>query len=111
MCFVCGSEENLVQFEFGLAKTRTQRNWGETAASAILSAVSLPLTGFGLIRLPGKSTQTSVFTLRFTACSRCASKNLDYSFHPWFPIIFDYGYNRFIPPQEIEFLKSRSLLK
>lgn len=111
MCLICGAEDSLVLIDFGLAKTKTRRNWSDTVSSVVVSAVSLPLVGLGLIRLPGKTTQTSMFTLRFTACVKCASQNIDYSFHPWFPILFDYGYNQFISPQELAILKAQSHVK
>ncbi|MGB7549203.1 MAG: hypothetical protein WBM14_15800 [Terracidiphilus sp.] len=110
-CLLCGVADDLVYIDFGFAKTKTGRNWSETVASVIMSAVSLPLGGFGLIRLPGKTTQTSMFTLRFPACAECASEDIDYTFHPWFPILFDYGYNHFISPEEIVILKAQSSSK
>jgi hypothetical protein len=105
---MCSAANDLVYVDFGLARTKTRRDWNDTIASVILSAVSLPLGGFGLIRLPGKTTKTSMFTLRLAACSDCASQFVDYSLHPWFPILFEYGYDEFISPEEIIAYKARA---
>jgi hypothetical protein len=49
-----------------------------------------------------------MFTLRLAACSDCASQFVDYSLHPWFPILFEYGYDEFISPEEIIAYKARA---
>jgi len=107
-CLICSSANDLVSIDFGLAKTKTGRDWNDTVASVVVSAVSLPLGGFGRLILPRKSTRTTLFTLRFTACANCASEDLDYSLHPWFDILVDYGYNQFLSPGEMLTRKART---
>lgn len=100
-CLVCSRIDNLVFIDFGLSRTKKGRKWNETIASVVVSAVSIPLGGFGLIRLPGKTSETIMFPMRFTACKACVSDDLDYSLHPWFDLLWDYGFNQFICPEEM----------
>jgi hypothetical protein len=100
-CLVCSAVDDLVHIDFGLAKVKKSRKWNETIASLIFSAISVPLGGYGLIRIPGKSTETEMFTLRLLLCRNCFSEYPDYSLHPWFSILWEYGYNQFVSPAEI----------
>jgi hypothetical protein len=104
-CVICSTNGELALFDFGLARIKVTRNWTETIASAAVSAVSLPLIGFGMVRLPGKTTTTRMFKLRMALCEECLSECCggfpDPSIHPWFPILWEYGYRQVVPSQAI----------
>jgi hypothetical protein len=102
-CLVCLRVDNLVFVDFGLSRTKRGRKWNETIASVLISSISVPLGGFGLIRLPGKTSETIMFPMRFTVCKTCISEDMDYSLHPWFDLLWDYGFNQFVCPEEITF--------
>ena len=54
-CHGCGRTEGLKGYNFGLAKVLSaKRDWTEIAASVALSAISVPLVGLGMIKIPGK---------------------------------------------------------
>lgn len=111
-CHSCLAETGLLKLDFGLAMIKTGRNWQETIASVAISAISLPLGGIGLIKLPSKNTEIDVLPLEFHICLDCFeeigdARKIDFSLHPWFGLLWDYGYNRFITPSEIENYKSK----
>lgn len=102
-CVICSTNGELAFFDFGLARVKVARNWTETIASAAVSAVSLPLVGVGMVRLPGKTTTTSMFKLRMALCEECLLECCggfpDPSIHPWFPILWEHGYRHIVPSQ------------
>jgi hypothetical protein len=91
-CHKCSADEELIQVDFGLAMVRTGRNWPETVASVVFSAVSLSLGGYGIIRLPRKRTEVDVIPLKFYICFDCFAagidlQNIEFSLHPWFHLL------------------------
>lgn len=82
-CHKCGSPDKVHSWEFGLGRaTSSSRSWSGTALSAALSAITVPLTGFGVLQLPGKKTTFSVLRLRLTLCDSCWRNREGYSCHP-----------------------------
>ena len=101
-CLICTSSYRLAAFDFGLAKVKVARDWTATIASAAISAVAIPLVGFGAVRLPDKTTGIRMYKLRITLCEECLSELAksvpDPSIHPWFWILWDHGYTTLVSP-------------
>jgi hypothetical protein len=105
-CHSCGKRENLTSFQFGLAKPlSTERDWRMTAASVLVSAVSVPLVGFGVLQLPGKKTNMRVMRLRLVLCRVCWTARKGYALHPWWAIAQESGYTVFITAEELSTLQ------
>lgn len=105
-CSVCSAKDNLTYINFGLGMLKTGRRWKETFLSAAVSAVSLPLVGMGKLILPTKLSSIRVIPLFLAVCSKCISGEPDFTKHPCFSILWDYGFNKFIPTNELpKFLK------
>lgn len=100
-CQECGRKEHLSYFDFGLAKFAAKREWSDTAISAALSALTVPLFGMGMIRLPGKSERYSVMRLSLVLCEVCLSAGATYTSHPWYKVLWSYGYIEFIHPDQL----------
>jgi hypothetical protein len=100
-CYACSSGKGLVYIDFGLGMAETGRKWKEAILSGIVSAVSLPLTGVGKLILPTKKRGIRVIRLRLAVCTECVTAEPDFTEHPWFQILWEYGFNEFIPPNEL----------
>lgn len=101
-CHKCGAAGGLKAWDFGLGKiVTTKRAWGETAISAALSAVTVPLTGYGMLRLPGKKTRFSVVRLRLVLCDTCLRNQAGYSSHPFWEEANRLGYTEFFDQTEL----------
>jgi hypothetical protein len=71
-CHYCGAADGLTKFDFGLmCPKKSSWNWGEAAASLVLSAALLPMLGGGVVRLPGKSFRGDAVHLRLVVCESC----------------------------------------
>lgn len=83
-CHKCRSNAAPHTWQFGLGKISSSRHaWGETAISAAVSAVTLPLLGAGALKFPGKKTSFQVLRLRLRLCdSRARHRQRAYSMHP-----------------------------
>ena len=105
-CHKCGASDGLKAWNFGLGKAdSTKRAWGETAISAALSAVTVPLIGFGMLRLPGKRTSFTVLRLRLVLCDACWRDRAGYSSHPFWNEANSLGYTEFFGPTELDKLE------
>lgn len=105
-CSVCSARNDLTYINFGLGMLETGRRWKDTLLSTAVSAVSLPLMGMGKLILPTKRNGIRVIPLYLTVCSKCMSREPDFTKHPCFSILWDYGFNKFIPASELpKFLK------
>lgn len=101
-CHKCGAAGGLKAWDFGLGKAiETKRVWGETAISAALSAVTVPLIGYGVLRLPGKKTSFSVVRLRLILCDACCRNRVGYSAHPFWEEANRLGYTEFFDQMEL----------
>jgi hypothetical protein len=101
-CHKCGGTAGLTAWDFGLGKVlSTNRAWSETAISAALSAVAVPLIGFGMLRLPGKRTSFSVLRLRLVLCDACLRNRVGYSAHPLWEEANRQGYTEFFGTTEL----------
>jgi hypothetical protein len=95
-CHKCGSPERLYSWDFGLGKAiSSKRAWGETALSAAFSAVTVPLTGYGVLRLPGKRTKFSVVRLSLVLCDSCLRNREGYTCHPMWSEAQRLGFTEF----------------
>jgi hypothetical protein len=109
-CHKCGSNLPLHTWRFGLGKiVSSRRDWGETAVSAAVSAVTLPLLGAGALRFPGKKTSFHMLQLRLRLCDSCArSKDTAYSMHPGWRNATSLGYTEFFDATELRKLQISS---
>lgn len=113
-CHGCGAAAALSRFVFGLAKiVKETRDWVETIASVAVSAVSLPLTGFGVFQTPGRATTANILRLHLLFCPECTKKrtrlfgNLvlsdsDYELHPCFVKARQLGYSRLLAADPLQ---------
>jgi hypothetical protein len=102
-CHKCGSNAAPHVWLFGLGKiVSNRRAWGETAVTAAVSAVTLPLLGAGALRFPGKKTSFQVLQLRLRLCDPCArGKDTAYSMHPAWTKAMALGYTEFFDTSEL----------
>jgi len=106
-CHACGRTNGLYVWDFGLGKKlSSQRAWGDTAMSAAVSAIALPVIGLGFIRLPGKNIRLSVLRLRLILCDVCSRRQVAYTYHPWWNQAFRLGYTEFLTPDDLKSLKT-----
>jgi hypothetical protein len=105
-CCICSTSENLQYFEFGLGMLETRRRWLEAGASVALSALSLPLTGFGMLTLPTKEENWSVVRMALAVCPECLQEKPEYVLHPWFALLWNYGYNVFFSTEQLKWFKA-----
>lgn len=106
-CHKCGASKGIKAWDFGLGKAiSSKRAWGETAMSAALSAVTVPLIGYGMLRLPGKKTNFRVLRLRLMLCDSCWQNRAGYSFHPFWNEANRLGFTEFFPSTELDKMAS-----
>jgi hypothetical protein len=102
-CHGCGSKQDLYKWDFGLGRSlSSERAWGETAASVVLSAVTIPFLGAGMLRLPGKSTRYRVLRLQLVLCNSCRGGHINYGLHPWWVPAQKLGYSTFLSAKELD---------
>jgi len=95
-CHGCGSKDQLLAYPFALAKKmNVQRDWAGTAASVAISAVSIPLTGFGIFQTPGKRTTYRIIRMTLILCPECRKRRVSYELHPWWNGVLRLGYTKF----------------
>lgn len=105
-CHACGRKDNLYGWDFGLGKSiSTKRTWGGAAWSVAVSAVTLPLVGYGGVQLPGKKTRLRVLRLRLILCDSCRRGKINYAFHPWWEPARRLGYTQFLNANELKKLQ------
>jgi hypothetical protein len=107
-CHFCGSTNDLKETQFGLSrKIRTDRDWTEAIASAVASAITLPLLGFRKLSGPSKSEEKLVLRLVLVACNYCIKKRKpligalafrirDYKVHPIYGVAKESGFKDFV---------------
>ena len=112
-CHFCGSKERLQRYRFGLMHVESStRNWGAAAATATISAVTLPFLGVARIFLPGKSYSGALLRLQLVVCEVCAKKNrrLLTGFwatekhamrHPLWESLHAAGFTKYIDPEDL----------
>jgi len=102
-CHVCGTREGLRYYRFGLARVMSvKRVWSETAASVVMSAISVPLVGVGMLRLPGKRTSVRALRLTLVLCEACDVSQPDYTAHPWYSAAQRLGYTALLSECDLE---------
>lgn len=101
-CHICSGKVGLQKIDFGLAKYYARRRWAEMAATMGMSAVTLYLMGIGIVTLPTKQTRRSVIRLRLVRCLNCAAQPPQFDRHPWYGLLWNYGYIQLIPPEQME---------
>ncbi len=105
-CHSCGRTQGLMGYEFGLAKVlSSERDWTMTAASVVVSAISMPLVGLGMLELPGKRNRVRALRLRLVLCESCRVGQLNYRTHPWWHSAQRLGYNTLLSEQDLEKLR------
>lgn len=106
-CHACGKTDNLSGRVFGLAKkTGTKRAWSDTALSAVLSVVTVPLLGAGMLAFPGKKTQFNVLRLQLILCDIHRDIPVGYYLHPWWEPARQLGYTEFFDADRLSKVKS-----
>jgi len=101
-CHICSGTSGLRKIDFGLAKYFVRRRWAEMVGSLGVSAVTLYLMGIGMVTLPTKQTRRSIVRLRLVRCSKCADQPPQFTRHPWYGLLWNYGYMQFVPPEQME---------
>ena len=102
-CHGCGGKDQLLAYPLALAKTlNVKRDWTGTAASVALSAVSIPLTGFGIFRTPGKHTTYRAVRMTLILCRNCRKRRVNYELHPWWRDLHSLGYAQFLDRYDLE---------
>jgi len=106
-CHGCGNKQELLSYPFALAKTlNVERNWAGTAASIAVSAVSIPLTGFGVFQIPRKRTRYRMIRMTLILCPKCRKHTVTYERHPWWNVVYRLGYTEFLDRYDLEELRS-----
>ena len=106
-CHACGNKDNLSFWDFGLGKPIAAKSeWTQTALSIAISAATIPLTGLGFLRLPGRSIELSVFRLKLALCTTCHQQKRGYEAHPLWAALHRHGYTEFIPAEAFRRAKS-----
>ena|SRR5215471_4038719 len=109
-CHACGQKENLSFWDFGLGKPiSAKRDWTQTALSIAISAATIPLAGVGVVRLPSRSIELSVFRLKLVLCSGCYQQRRGYEAHPFWAALRRHGYTEFISAEVLGASKSANL--
>lgn len=107
-CHNCGRDA-VHGWDFGLGKPLRSRTWSGTAASVVVSAVTIPLIGVGAFQLPGKRTTMSVLRLRLLLCDTCARRGgIGYSVHPLWGEAMQQGFTEFLNADELKSLRPTS---
>jgi hypothetical protein len=102
-CHGCVSRDQLLAYPFALSKgLQVKRDWVGTAASVALSAVSIPLTGFGVLRFPGKHTSVRAIRMSLILCKRCRKHKVSYELHPWWNDVIRLGYTEFLDRNDLD---------
>jgi hypothetical protein len=105
-CHSCGKTEGLMGYKFGLAKVLSaERDWTSTAASVVVSAISIPLVGLGMLELPGKRTRVRALRMTLVLCESCRAGKLNYPAHPWWYSAQRLGYNTLLSDRDLEQLR------
>jgi hypothetical protein len=106
-CHGCGRADQLYTWDFGLGKEiSTRRAWEETAASVAISAITVPLLGVGMLRLPGKKTRFQVLRLQLILCEKCRdSRMTTYLAHPLWEPAHKLGFTEFMNANELATLR------
>lgn len=112
-CHYCASETDLVRWDFALMKVEESRiSIGATAASAAISALTLPMLGAGVLRLPGRSHSGQALHLRLTTCKPCCKTHGNFfglfmlneqraSAHPLWHALHEHGFTKFLPAEKM----------
>lgn len=110
-CHNCGSSANVERYSFALATPSvTKRQWGMTAASIALSAVTLPLFGMGRWMGASKSKMARVVRLELVLCEECRAKRVAdgdadlasrcFPMHPHWGRLREMGFTEFLTAEE-----------
>ena len=112
-CHYCASETDLVRWDFALMKVEESRiSIGATAASAAVSALTLPLLGAGVLRLPGRSHSGQALHLRLATCKPCCKTHGNFfglfmlneqraSAHPLWHALHEHGFTKFLAAEKM----------
>lgn len=101
-CHGCGAETDLRSWDFGLGMVISKEwHWGETVGSAALSALAVPVVGYGMLSLPSKDTRMAVLRLRLTLGNDCSRRGVNYALHPSWPGAQQLGFEKFLGPDDL----------
>lgn len=121
-CHYCGGANELMKYDFALMRVEsTKLKVGETMASAVVAAATIPFLGAGVLRLPSRSSLGAAIHLRLVVCNACRKKHGNLlglfilneeraSKHPLWRTLQDYGFTKFLPKERMpdEFLYVRN---
>lgn len=112
-CYYCSSEQDLVYFDFALMRiSEAKREYSATLASAAMSAIAIPIIGFGALKLPGKSITGAAYHMKLVVCKPCSKKegNMFGLFmmnekraakHPLWNTLQDAGFMKFLEQEKM----------
>lgn len=112
-CHGCRWTDGLERYPFGLARViGKERDWTEATVSAALSAITLPLLGFGRLSGPATKTTAYVFRLELVLCRACQEKrkglfgrvrlkSADYALHPWWKKVRQFGFEKLLDAEAL----------
>jgi hypothetical protein len=113
-CHGCGNTENLTDFEFGIARNQKQeRDWKSTGISAAVSAVTIPLLGFGAFYGPSKTSTAQLLRLQLKLCPTCINSRKGFfggfaategncALHPMWNELQSDGFKKFVGTNELK---------
>jgi hypothetical protein len=120
-CHYCGATDGLVEYDFALMRVvESTRAWGETTASVVLGALTLPLVGMAALKLPGRGHSGQALALKLIVCKACCKKHGNFlglfmfnkeraSKHPLWQQLQEAGFTKFFDSETMPLeLKMRS---
>ena len=122
-CHCCGSTNEIQRFGFGMMRvTKSELNISATAATALASALLIPLVGSGAIRLPGRNLQGSILYLKLALCPICRKREANWmgffmlkerhiALHPLWKQLQEAGFAKFLNEERVPYeLRSGQVL-
>lgn len=123
-CHYCGSDSELIGFDFGLLRVSSSSiAWKESAISAVVGLGTFPLLGAAFLRLPSKSHNGEALALKLIVCKACRKKNANLfglftlnesraQHQPMWSILHELGFTKFLNSESMPIeLKLSSTLR
>lgn len=113
-CHICGATTKLTYHDFGLLRLLSKEtDWKLSAASAAMSALTIPTMGFGLVRGPDSTRTANILRMRLVLCESCLEGRQGYSAklkltvadcsrHPLWSKAHDAGFDTFVEGLDLD---------
>lgn len=114
-CHFCDGTADLQHFDFGLMRvSKSEVKWGATAATAALSAALVPLIGAGAVRLPSRSLEGALLSMKLVVCRACQTKESNWiglfmpkerhaARHPLWESLQTAGFTKYLEAERVPF--------